>query len=336
MKEIFGALPNGEIAHIYTISCGNLTARITDLGATLVSLLVPDAQGNVDDIVLGYDSPAEYLRGDAYLGATIGRTANRIRNGSFILNNKTVVMPANDGCNNLHSGPDGYDVRMWQVESCSDRAITLRLESPDGDQGLPGHAVIRVTYQLDRQALHIVYDAVADKDTIFNMTNHSYFNLAGQHNPHLAMDQILCMPARFFCPDDAQNIPTGELRSVAGTPMDFRTPKALKQDLGADYEPLHLQLGYDHNFEVFCNPAAVLQDPHTGRSMSVITDCPGIQLYTANFTDTIGKGGLHYSKRSGVCLETQYYPDSVNHPEWPQSLVKAGQPYHSETVYYFG
>ena len=336
MKEIFGALPNGEIAHLYTISCGSMTARISDFGATLVSLFVPDAQGKLDDIVLGYDSPAEYLQGTAYLGATIGRTANRIRNAAFVLNNKTVSMPANEGRHNLHSGPDGYDVRMWQVESHTNCSITLRMDSPDGDQGLPGNAVIRVTYTLDGQSLEIVYDGVADKDTVFNMTNHSYFNLAGQQNPHLAMDQILSMPARFFNPDDAENIPTGELRNVEGTPMDFRVPKALKQDLDADYEPLHLQLGYDHNFEVFCNPCAVLQDPHSGRTMSVITDCPGIQLYTANFTDTIGKGSLHYGKRSGVCLETQYYPDSVNHPEWPQSVIKAGQPYHSRTIYRFG
>ena len=335
MKEFFGNMPNGDAVHLYSLSCGKLTARVSDLGATLVSLCVPDRNGVAEDVVLGYDSPADYLSGNAYLGATVGRTANRIRNSSFVLSNKTIVMPANEGPHNLHSGPDGYDRRLWQVVMHTDSAITLRLKSPDGDQGLPGNAAISVTYTLAHNGIRITYDAISDKDTLFNLTNHSYFNLAGHHRPEKAMEQILSMPARFFNPDDAANIPTGELRSVEGTPMDFRTPKALGQDISADYEPLHLQGGYDHNFEVFCNPCATLYDPFSGRTMAVITDCPGIQLYTANFTDAVGKDGVHYGKRSAVCLETQYYPDSVNHPEWPQPIVKAGKKYHSETIYRF-
>ena len=335
MKEYFGTLPTGEIASLYTISCGKLAARISDLGATVVNFWVPDRNGAADDIVLGYESPADYLAGTAYLGATIGRTANRIRNGSFVMNNKTWSMPANEGPHNLHSGPNGYDSRIWQVKSHTAESITLALYSPDGDQGLPGNAEIQVQYTLTQDALRIRYEAVSDKDTIFNLTNHSYFNLAGHQNPHRAMEQTLSMPARFFNPDDAANIPTGELRSVAGTPMDFRTPKPLGRDIGADYDALHLQGGYDHNYEVFCNPCATLHDPVSGRTMVVITDCPGIQLYTANFTDTTGKNGVHYGRGSGVCLETQFYPDSVNHPEWPQPFVKAGQIYKSETVYRF-
>ena len=336
MKEIFGTMPNGETACLYTISCGDITARITDLGATLVNLFVPDAAGNMDDVVLGYDSPAGYLGGTAYLGATIGRTANRIRNGSFVLDGRTVVMPANEGPHNLHSGPDGYDSRLWQVEEHTAQSITLKLMSPDGDQGLPGNALIHVTYTAEYNGIRISYDGISDKDTVFNMTNHSYFNLAGHTHPEKAMEQVLSMPARFFNPDDAENIPTGELRSVEGTPMDFRTPKALGRDLNEDYDALNLQGGYDHNFEVFCNPCAILEDPSSGRRMAVVTDCPGIQLYTANFTDTVGKSGVYYGKNSGVCLETQYYPDSANHPEWPQPIVKAGQKYRSETIYRFG
>lgn len=335
MKENFGVLPDGRTAHLYTISCGSLTACVSDLGATLVRLFVPDSQGKTDDIVLGYDNPEGYLRGTAYLGATIGRNSNRVRNACFILDNKTCVMPANEGVNNLHSGPDGYDTRLWDVVRHTESAITLGLQSPHGDQGMPGNATIYVTYALEGSQIRIRYEATADRDTVFNLTNHSYFNLAGQANPNKAMEQVLSMPARFFNPDDAANIPTGELRSVVGSPMDFRTPKPLGRDIAQDYDALNLQGGYDHNFEVFCNPCATLTDPFSGRSMYVITDCPGIQLYTANFTDTIGKGGVYYGEGSGVCLETQFYPDSVNHPEWLQPIVKAGEKYTSETIYRF-
>ena len=335
MKEIFGEMPSGEISYLYTISCGQLSAKVADLGATLVQLYVPDQNGALEDVVLGYGSPAGYLQGGSYFGATVGRNANRIRNACFILDNKTWSMTANEGPNNLHSGPDGYNIRLWKVESHTENAIVLSLHSPHGDQGFPGNADIRVSYILETDGLRIVYEAVSDRDTVFNLTNHSYFNLAGHKNQEKAMAQVLTMPARFFNPDDAANIPTGELRPVEGTPMDFRQPKPLGRDIGADYEPLHLQGGYDHNFEVFCNPAAILSDPESGRSMAVYTDCPGVQLYTANFTEGDGKDGVVYEKRCGVCLETQYYPDAVNHPEWPQPFVKAGETYRSETKYRF-
>ncbi len=336
MKEAFGCLPNGQQATLYTISLGNITARITDFGATLVSLLVPDRAGEPADVVLGYDSVQGYAGGDAYFGATVGRNANRIGGAAFSLFGERVQVPANEKNNSLHSGPDGYDRRLWQVEQHTRSSITFSLHSPHGDQGYPGNADIRVTYALEHPcALRITYDAVSDRDTVFNLTNHSYFNLAGQENQYLAMDQTLMLPARFFHPDDAANIPTGELRSVENTPMDFRIPKPLGKDMGADYEPLHLQGGVDHNFEVFCNPCAILHDPVSGRSMAVSTDLPGIQVYTANFTDDIGKGDIHYTPRCAVALETQYYPDSVNHSEWPQPFFRAGERYHSETCYRF-
>ena len=335
-KENFGTLPGGQQASLYTISCGALTASVTDFGAALVRLWVPDARGNRADVVLGYDDAQGYLQGNACLGATVGRNANRVKDAAFRIGNTAVNLTPNQGPNNLHSGPDPYYTRLWEVERLSDSAITLRLHSPHGDQGFPGNAVVRVTYTLEYPAtLRITYDAVSDRDTVFNMTNHSYFNLAGHENCGRAMEQTLMLPARFFSPDDAQNIPTGELRGVEGTPMDFRVPKPLGKDLNTDYVPLQLQGGIDHNFEVFCQPCAILEDPASGRQMAVFTDCPGIQVYTANFTNEDGKDGVHYGKNSAVALETQFYPDSVNHPEWPQPFVKAGRKYHSETAYRF-
>ena len=336
MKKAFGLTPSGEEANLYTISCGGLVAQVTDYGAHLVSLLVPDKNGNTADVVLGYDSAEGYTAGNCFFGAIVGRNANRLKGASFELNGEVIRIPANERTNNLHSGPDHLHLRLWTVDFLSEEAITLRLESPDGDQGFPGRATISVTYSLDSKgALHIEYEAVSDKDTVFNLTNHSYFNLAG-HEKGNAMDQLLTLTGRHFTPDDAENIPTGELRDVEGTPMDFRSPKAIGRDIEADYEPLHLQGGYDHNWEVYSNPCATLTDPVSGRSMCVFTDCPGIQFYAGNYiSEHTGKGGVTYGKRSGVALETQYYPDSLNHPEWAQPITRAGETYRSETIYAF-
>ena len=336
MKKSFGMTPSGEQAHLYTISCGGLVAEITDYGAHLVSLIVPDKNGNPADVVLGYDSAEGYAQGNCFFGAIVGRNANRLKGASFSLNGETVKIPANEQANNLHSGPDHFHQRMWTVDFHNAESIALHLDSPDGDQGFPGKAQIQVTYSLDSNgALHIEYDAISDKDTVFNLTNHSYFNLAG-HEKLNAMDQLLTLTGRHFTPDDAENIPTGELWDVAGTPMDFRSPKPIGQDINMDYDALHLQGGYDHNWEVVSNPCATLTDPVSGRSMCVFTDCPGIQFYAGNYIgDHPGKGGVTYTKRCGVALETQYFPDSLNHPEWDQPITKAGVPYHSETVYWF-
>ena len=336
MKEKFGVLPSGEEASLYTISCGFLTAVVTDYGATLVKLMVPDKNGVPADVVLGYDHVDGYRTGSAYLGATVGRNANRIGGAAFELNGRTITLSKNDNGNNLHSGPDGYSYRMWKVLSHTDSSISFTLISPNGDQGFPGEARIRVTYTLQADGLEIVYDASCNQDTVFNMTNHTYFNLAGHDHPEAAMDQILTLPGRYFNPDDAENIPTGEQRRVDGTPMDFRCPKPIGQDLHADYEPLHLQNGYDHNFEVYTNPCAILSDPESGRTLAISTDCPGIQLYSGNFLDTTGKGGVHYGKNSGVALETQFAPDSLHHPDWPQPVTPAGTVYHSRTFYKLG
>lgn len=335
MREFFGTLPSGETASLYTISCGRLSAAVSDYGATLVRLLVPGQDGTLADVVLGYDDCNGYREGDACLGATVGRNANRLKDACFVLNGRTYALTPNENGNNLHSGPEFFSKRMWQVLSHTENALVLELNSPSGDQGFPGNARIRVSYTLEPGALRIAYNAVCDKDTVFNMTNHSYFNLAGHEKTGAAMDQVLILPGRFFNPDDPQNIPTGELRKVEGTPMDFRTPKPIGRDIGLDYEPLVLQGGYDHNWEVFCDPCAILSDPVSGRTMAVSTDCPGIQFYAGNFLDETGKGGVYYGKRSGVALETQFYPDALHHPDWPQPITRAGEKYRSETVYRF-
>ncbi|MDY4582161.1 MAG: aldose epimerase family protein [Candidatus Faecousia sp.] len=335
MREFFGTLPSGETASLYTISCGRLSAAVSDYGATLVRLLVPGQDGTLADVVLGYDDCNGYREGDACLGATVGRNANRLKDACFVLNGRTYALTPNENGNNLHSGPEFFSKRMWQVLSHTENALVLELNSPSGDQGFPGNARIRVSYTLEPGALRIAYNAVCDKDTVFNMTNHSYFNLAGHEKTGAAMDQVLILPGRFFNPDDPQNIPTGELRKVEGTPMDFRTPKPIGRDIDLDYEPLVLQGGYDHNWEVFCNPCAILSDPVSGRTMAVSTDCPGIQFYAGNFLDETGKGGVYYGKRSGVALETQFYPDALHHPDWPQPITRAGEKYRSETVYRF-
>ena len=337
MKRPFGVLPSGEQTYVYTISCGSMTAEISDYGATLVRLYVPDAKGQLADVVLGFDDCNGYRTSTTYFGATVGRNANRVGGAQFTMNGKQIKLPVNDNSNNLHSGPDSYAYRVWKVEKHEASSIVFSMMSPNGDQGFPGNAQISVKYSLETGGvLKLTYDALSDMDTVFNLTNHTYFNLAGHEKPELAMGQILTMPARFFNADDAQSIPTGELRSVEGTPMDFRTPKPIGRDLGEDYDALHLQGGYDHNFEIFTDPGAILTDPVSGRSMAVSTDCPGVQFYSGNFLQgETGKDGVSYCYRGGIALETQYYPDSVNHPEWPQPFYKAGQRYHSVTKYIF-
>ena len=338
MKKPFGIRADGQQAYLYTISCGALTAEISDHGAAMVKLFVPDPQGNLADILLGFDHPDDYTASNTFCGAPVGRFTNRIAGGTFELGGNKIDLDLNDnGVNYLHGGFEPYKNRLWQVVEHTAHSICFQLESPHGDQGFPGNAVIQVTYTLEQdQTLRVSYDAVSDRDTVFNMTNHSLFNMAGHDHPEKAMDQLLTMPARIFTPSDANNIPTGEERSVEGTPMDFRITKAIGKDLGEDYECLRLQHGYDHNFEVFCDPCAILTDPESGRTMAISTDCPGLHLYCGNYlSGETGKGGVSYCYRGGVALETQFYPDCVNKPQWKQPVTKAGERYHSVTCYKF-
>lgn len=336
MKKPFGILPSGEQAWLYTIENGKLQAQLTDFGATLVRLYAPSAAGIRDDVVLGFDDCNGYLASNTYCGAIIGRNANRVRNAQFPLSGKTVHLDANENSNCNHSGPACYAFRLWQVEKLTDHSITFYLYSPDGDQGFPGNAEIRVTYCLTCDGtLSVCFDAISDKDTVFNLTNHSFFNLAGHQHPELAVRQTLILPSRIYTAVNSENIPTGQLLPVDGTPMDFRDEKPICRDIDRSHEALRSG-GYDLNFEVFTDPAAILHDPVSGRTMTVSTDMPGIHFYSGNYlAGEIGKDGISYCLRSGMALETQYYPDSVNHPEWKQPFVKAGQRWRSETRFSF-
>ena len=337
MKELFSQLGDGSAAYLYTVTNGNLTAVISDFGATLVKLFVPDKQGNLADVVLGFDDLESYRQSGSFHGAVVGRNANRIGGAAFSLNGQVCQLGKNKGENNLHSGPDYFNDRLWKVEEVTSSAIRLSLDSPHGDQGFPGNAHIQVTYDLEQgNALRITFEGISDRDTVFNMTNHSYFNLAGHDRPEKAMEQILTMPAHFFTATDAQSIPTGQLQSVEGTAMDFRSPKPLGRDIDAPETQLMQAGGYDHNFQVVANPCAILTDPESGRTMAVSTDCPGMQLYAGNYLrGERGKEGAIYTKRSGVCLETQFFPNAVNIPAFRQPITKAGQPYKSVTIFSF-
>ena len=330
MEKTFGKLATGAEARLYTISCGRVRADITNYGAALMTLSVDGL-----DVVLGYEDVSGCEGQGGFLGALVGRNANRVKGAQFLLNGEVVTLPANERNNNLHSGPESWSFRLWDLQEHTGNSLTLSLHSPHGDQGFPGNADVSVTYTIEDDGLTIEYRAVSDRDTAFNLTNHAYFNLFGHDKPERAMDQELMIPAEHFCPDDAENIPTGELRGVEGTPFDFRAFKAIGRDIGMDYEPLHLQGGYDHNFVNVSPICAFLRNPETELTMIVSTDMPGVQVYAGNFLDNVGKGGVRYGKRSGVALETQYFPDAVNHPVWAQPFVKAGEEWLSVTRYAF-
>lgn len=338
----FGKTRKGQETHAYTFKGpAGMEMTVSDFGATLLSLKVPDKNGRLVDVVLGYGSQEGYEgTSGTYFGATVGRNANRIGKASFALGGKTFALAKNDGENNLHSGPDGYSFRVWQVEKAAEHSITFLLESPDGDQGYPGALTMRVTYTLtDSQSVCIEYAGVSTADTVINMTNHSYFNLNG-HDSGPITGHTLWVDADSFTATDDQLIPTGEILPVDGTPMDFRTAKAVGRDLNEPYQPLLFGRGYDHNWclnnhGAFCKVAEIRGDK-TGIAMEVMTDRPGIQIYSGNFLkDEPGKDGAVYQHRQGICFETQGYPDSGNHPNFPSSIYKAGQAYRSKTEYQF-
>lgn len=346
IKEAFGRMPDGRTVHKYTLKNeNNVTASFLDLGAIWQSMRVPDREGRFADVVLGYDSVDCYLAGSAHLGEIVGRNANRISGGHFELNGKSYALTVNNGPNNLHSGNDFYRSRLWEAraeENGEGVSVCFTLESPDGDQGFPGNLRVSVTYVLTgTDELFIRYCGVSDADTVFNMTNHAYFNLAG-HDSGCAMGQSVLLNADGFTPADEVSIPYGEIRPVKGTPMDFTQMKEIGRDIGADYEPLIFGSGYDHNWVVNRSGegtvlAAKAWDPASGRAMEVWTDLPGVQFYTANYLDGSlpGKDGAVYGKRHGYCFETQYYPDAVNKPQFPSPVIRAGEEKRTETVYKF-
>ena len=336
MVREFGALADGRKARLFRIASDKLTAWVTDYGATLVQLWTPDKNGTLADIVLGYDDVSGYEKDTNAMGGTVGRCANRIAGACFTLNGTEYKLIANDGVNSLHSLPDGYHKRLWQVASHDDRHVAFTLFSPHLDQGFPGDCEVTVTYSIRGATLTVTYEALSQQDTIFNLTNHSFFNLAGHSAPEKAMTQELQLPARVFLPADSTSVPLGIARSVDGTPMDFRLPKVIGDHIDGSYECLQLQGGFDHTYEVFSAPCAILRDPDSGRTMALETDCPGLHFYAGNYlSGEIGKQGAVYPRRSGICLEPHFYPDAIHNPHWKQPVIRAGVPYRSQTKYSF-
>jgi aldose 1-epimerase len=321
--------------------------QVTNYGARIVTLFVPDKSGNLGDVVFGYDKIQEYLDGDPYFGAVVGRYANRIAAGKFTLDGKEYQLPKNEGGKNLlHGGDSGFNDAMWtgeMTETPEGKAVKLTLLSPDGDQGFPGNLKVEVMYTLtDKNELIVDYKAVTDKPTIINLSQHSYFNLAG-HAAGPILNHELVINADHFTPVDENLIPTGEIRPVEGTSFDFRTPHLIGERIANNEEQLILGKGYDHNFILNKEKAGELTfaasayDKGSGRFMEVFTTHPAIQFYTGNFLDgsQIGKGGNKYVYRSGFCLETQYYPDSPNHPNFPSTVLRPGEEYKHRTVFGF-
>jgi Galactose mutarotase and related enzymes len=341
----FGKTADDTAVTIYTLTNANgLELRAMTYGAIITSLKVPDRSGAMADIVLGFDRLDGYLKDSPYFGAVVGRYGNRIAKGQFTLDGRTYTLVKNNGPNHLHGGTKGFDKRVWQATpSATGAAVTFSRTSPDGEEGYPGTMKAQVTYTLtDKNELVVEYHATTDKATPINLTQHSYFNLAGEGSGEI-LGHELTINADRYTPVDAMLIPTGSLAPVQGTPFDFRKPVAIGARINQSNEQLTNGKGYDHNWVVNRNgqglqPAAHVVEPNSGRTLDVATMEPGLQFYAGNFLDgTItGKGGHVYKHRTGFCLETQHFPDSPNHPTFPTTILKPGQEYSTKTVFTFG
>jgi len=341
-KAPFGKLPDGKTVEIYTLKSSTIEARMVTFGARIVSVRTPDRAGHVADVVLGYENIEGYLADKkTYFGAIVGRYGNRIAGGKFSLNGKSYQVPANDHGNSLHGGTSGFDQKVWTAKEVSN-GVEMTLVSPDGDMGFPGTLTTHITYTLQGNALHIDYVSTSDKDTVLNLTNHSYFNLNGDGAGDI-LSHSITIDSEHYTPVDATLITTGNMDTVAGTPMDFRQPHTMGERINNDFAQLKLGGGYDHNW-ILNGPsgvtkrAAFVLDAASGRTLTVTTTEPGVQFYTGNFLDGSfkGKNGISYGKRTGFCLETQHYPDSPNHPGFPTTELKAGQAAKSTTIFTFG
>lgn len=337
-RQPFGNMPDGSAVEIYTLTNGPVETRIMTYGATVVSLNTPDRNGKAADIVLGYETLEPYRVNKGYLGAIIGRYANRIANGSFTLNGKKYSVPKNERENSLHGGLRGFDKVIWNAKTV-DNGVELSYLSKDGEEGYPGTLSVTVRYSLSADALRIEYSATTDKDTVLNLTNHSYFNLAGEGD---ILQHRLQINASRFTPVNTSQIPTGELKGVESTPLDFRKSTIIGERINGNDEQLLRGKGYDHNWVLDSTSgelaqAAEVYEQATGRVLHVLTTEPGLQFYSGNYLDgsIIGKKGQVYAKRTGLCLETQHFPDSPNHPNFPSTELKPGGRYHSVTVYKF-
>ena len=345
-KVLFGNVKDKPV-YKYTIKNGSgMTAEVINYGAILRKLRVPYEDRTID-VVLGYESLDAYTTTTCYYGATVVPHANRIGGATYTLNGVTYELEKNDGNNSLHSGTKTLAKQVWEVTNYSENSITLAIEKPDMDLGFPGNLTVTVTYTLtDDNSLKIYYTGLSDKDTVFNPTNHTYFNLGG-HKSGTILDHTLKLAADSFTWADSESIPHGEITPVKGTPMDFTTEKTVGQDIDADYDPLNWALGYDHNWIIRPDyntenasemiEFATLRSPKTGITMKMYTDLPGVQVYAGNYIveSEFGKGGIHYPKRGGICFETQFFPNAINVPSFPQPVIKAGEKFESTTIYKF-
>lgn len=337
----FGTAPGGEPVFLIQLDNRTISCEIITFGATIRSVVVPDHNGNPVDVVLGYDTLKEYVHNDGYLGATIGRFANRIAGGSFQLNDHTYTLAANNGRNHLHGGQKGFSHRVWHITNTEETSVTLSLFSPDGEEGYPGNLTCSVQFALEDNSLVIHYRAKSDQDTLCNLTNHSYFNLAG-HNSGSALDQSIQIFARNYTPSNSESIPYGTIEPVAGTFMDFRSPAPIGAHIHEDFDQLNHARGYDHNYVIDgaiggLRTAAKAYSLTTGITLEAETTLPGVHFYTANFIpkQCPGKSGYAYGPRHAFCLETQFFPDSPNQPAFPSAVLKAGDEYKHCTVFRF-
>ena len=343
-REPFGKMPDGKAVERFTVTNANgVEMKAISYGGIITSLRVPDRNGKLDDIVLGFDSLEPYLTQPTFFGALIGRYGNRIGNAQFTLDGKTYKLAANNNGQSLHGGVKGFDKVLWAVEPIGNNGLAFTRTSPDGEEGYPGTLQVRVTYTLtDKNELVVEYHATTDKTTVVNLTQHSYFNLAGQASGDILGHELMINADR-YTPVNDKLIPTGELAPVEGTPFDFRKSTAIGARINNAHPQLKAGSGYDHNWVLSrkgtgLEVAARVREPKTGRTLEITTTEPGIQFYAGNFLDgkLTGKGGAVYRHRTGFCLETQHYPDSPNQPKFPTTTLKPGQEYRSRTVFTFG
>ena len=344
-KKLYGVMSDNKEVFLYTLDNGkNVKTEIITYGAIIKNLWVKDKNGEYTDVVLGRDTLEEYFNNEGYFGAVIGRVANRIYRGKFTINGKEYNVPVNDkGKNSLHGGDIGFDKYVWEVVEVNDTdepSLKLKIISPDGDQGYPGNLVVYVTYTInEKDGLVIRYEAESDKDTIVNLTNHSYFNPNGIGNGNI-YDLDLQLNCDFYTPNNEEGLPHGEILSVKGTPFDFTQTKKVGKDIGSDYEQLKMFKGYDHNFIINgtgFRKAGVVTSTKTGISMEVYTDKPGLQFYCGSWIEEgrICKNSLVYKIHEALCIETQYFPDAVNYSHFKSPLLKAGEKYEFTTEYRF-
>jgi len=337
----FGHLPDGRPVELFTLTNRHgLEVRAMTYGAIITSIRTPDREGTSADIVLGFDSVGAYLAGSPYFGAVVGRYANRIARGRFVLDGVTYRLARNNGPNSLHGGTRGFDKVLWTAQpfqTDSSTGVVFQYVSRDGEEGYPGTVRVQVTYTLsDRNALEFAYDATSDKATPINLSQHTYWNLHGDGQGDI-LDHVLTLNASAYTPVDSTLIPTGQIAPVEGTPFDFRRPTVIGARIDTDHEQLEFGRGYDHNWVLDGHTAARLEDPKTGRRLDIRTTEPGIQFYTGNFLDGTlkGKNAVTYGHRTGLCLETQHFPDSPNHANFPSTILQPGARYQSRTTIEF-